>query len=148
MEDAGQWVSQAPTHQTPTFKYSSRTGKQVKLFLKKKKKKPKLNWTNNPDQGSPRPGAALETPEQLQGRVAWPRAAAPDQQGHGENGNSYCIVVRLEQSTGLRQLGLGTAGRPHPFPASLGCTERDQGSFNPFLKAGTPEPLPLGAEGR
>lgn len=39
MEEAGQWVFQAPTHQTPTFKYSSRTGKQVKLFLKKKKKK-------------------------------------------------------------------------------------------------------------
>lgn len=47
-EGAGQWVSQVPTHHTPTFKYSSRTGKQVKL-LKKKKKKPKLNWMNNLD---------------------------------------------------------------------------------------------------
>lgn len=40
MEGAGQWVSQVPTHQTPTFKYSSITGKQVKLllfFLKKSK---------------------------------------------------------------------------------------------------------------
>lgn len=38
--------------------FKNREASQI-ISLKKKKKKPKLNSTNNPDQGFLRPGAAL-----------------------------------------------------------------------------------------